>query len=172
MISFSLGKDHQKQLRQGIKEGGTGPECHQGIHIGSAVKHGRKAGCKELPVDDHYDCSQQQLKEPQKYGIIKNRRRRPPPHAMAHGEIHEDQKNRHGKQKPFLQFGRFVILQSLRVRPGRRIAGGGCLRRSFQGSSVSGGFHSADDVGRGSCSLHAHGVRQQAYRARRHARYA
>ena len=126
-----------------------------------------EAADEELLVDDHDDDGQQQLRQPHRHMVVViERRQRPAPHHMPHGEIHQhDQKADRPDQTP-LEHRRIVILQLFLGFRGRRRALCALDRRA-----IAGFLHRRDDRLLARRALDAHGVGQKAHRAACHARH-
>ena len=101
---------HGKECVKTVSIRSSRTESNQGIHVGRPVDQASKAADKELLVD-HHDCrSQHELYQPYRHMIFfKERRHRPVPHHVPHGEIHQrDQETQRCDQSP-LHLRRFLI---------------------------------------------------------------
>ena len=128
-----------------------------------------KTADKKPLVDDHNQARQQQLVKADCQRIFRqNSRNRPTPHEMAHGYIHQRQKQTQRSNQPACELRRFMILQRL---PG----GGLVLPRSavFRRCAISGGSDRIANILR--CHRrtkgNVHRIRQQADRYFMNARH-
>ena len=163
-----------RHLKEGVgapHEGGGGAEGDQGIHIGCPVRKALEAGDEELLVDDHDYNSQIELDKRLGH-VVRGQefRQRPAPHHGAHGEIHEHYEEADRRDQAALQHRRLVVLQG-----GFRLGDGAgralfCAARALFARAVARIHNGLYYVRAGGSALNAHGIRQQADRAARHAR--
>ena len=139
-------------------------ECNQRIHIRRAVNQSLKSAEKEFLIDHHDDTGQQQLQQSHRNVIaLQTCRKRPSPHHMSHGQIHQDnQKSYRGNQPP-LELRCLPVGQHIGIR--RRTL----MLRAFPRGAVSCRFHRRDNLLRRCRTLHTHGIGQQTDRTGGHA---
>ena len=100
--------------------------------------------------------------------VVKERGHRKSQHVVAHGKVHEDEKENDGKEKPSFQLRRFMVLQSLlfRLQFGHTPLGGA---HGF--GAVACLFHRLYHVRGRSTSFYSHGIGEEGYRHLIHPRY-
>ena len=147
----------------------AGAERHQRVHVRRAVNQPFEAADKELLVDDHHGGGKQQLHQAHSDVIVSHERgKRPAPHHVAHGEVHQHDEEAERRDEPALERGRLVIGKRILAKGGGAAGG---TRSALQRCAVAGVLNGLDDRLRARRALHAHGVGQQADRAGRHARH-
>ena len=122
-VSLYLGIRHHEQRVCAPREGRTRSKGDQSVHIRGAVKQTLKAADEEFLVDHHDDHGEKKLCKPHRHMVsIEKFRKRPVPHHMPHGEIHEDQEKTDGGDKSFFQDrslmvfqGRFIVERAVSV---------------------------------------------------------
>ena len=161
-----LGMSHGEGHGQAVPEGGCRAHRHQRIHIGRAVPQRLEAADKEFLVDDHHDGRQHHFHNGDGQGVLRQHlRQRPPPHHVAHGNVHQHQQEAQRPHKPPAQHGRIMVGQRIT----RRLL---CLGFSaLDGRAVACLGHRADHLRFAGRTLHAHGVGQQRHGYPRHARH-
>ena len=162
---------HTEQDKQGPAEGYTGPQSHQCIHIGRAVKKRLEAGDKKCPVDDHHHDRKQHLKNRKTDVVMYQKfRYRPVPHIVPHCDIHQrDQKSDRQNQPPD-KLRRLAVLQCVllcRKLCGRTLLLSGSILRL---GTVSGILHRFYDFSRSGCTVNSHRIGQKRNRYRFHSR--
>ena len=99
VISCYLRSGHFKQRKGAVQKGRGRTECHQRIHIRCAVPQTFKSGDEKLLIDHHNDHRQQKLGQPHRHMVIVVKmRKRPAPHHMSHGKVHENDQKSKGRK--------------------------------------------------------------------------
>ena len=164
-IAAHLRARHGKERIRAVDKRRRRAERHERVHVRHAVPERLVAADEKLLVDDHDDHRQQQLC--QAHGnmvtVIKARQR-PAPHHVPHGKIHQDEQKAQRPAEPAPQSRRLVVGERVAVGRGGRLP-------ALNGRAVARSLHRVDDRLIRRRALHAHGVRQQADRACRHARH-
>ena len=92
-IAVNLGSSHGEQGVDTPYKGGHGAEGYQSVHVRRAVPQTLEATDKEFLVDDHDDSGKKQLyKSHGNMVAIKPGWKRPSPHHVSHGKVHQHQK--------------------------------------------------------------------------------
>ena len=94
------------------------------MHEGSIISD-EKAADKKFLVNDHYDSGEKKLH--QSHGnmiIIKPCRKRPAPHHMSHGKIHQHKQKAYRCDQPLFQCRCFMVFQCLLCRRSRYLFSG------------------------------------------------
>ena len=158
---------HLVEDADGPAKGNAGAQRHQGVHIGSPVEEGAESGCEEIPVDDHDDCREDHLCQGQADVVVdQKRRKRPAPHIMAHGDVHEGREKEDGELQSSEKLRGRAVFQGI-LLPGELLAGPAfCrIRGAFLKSGAVACFlDRGDDIGACGSPLDSHRIRQKGYR--------
>ena len=124
-ISVHLCPYHCKKYINTPQKGCHGTKCYKGIHIWCTMPQTLKAADKKFLVNDHYDSGEKKLH--QSHGnmiIIKPCRKRPAPHHMSHGKIHQHKQKAYRCDQPSFQCRCFMVFQCLLCRRSRYLFSG------------------------------------------------
>ena len=166
IVPVHLSPGHGEQHAGGIPEGGRRAQGDQGVHIRSAVEQALISADKKLLVDDHHDGGQKKLD--QAHGdmiVIEEGRKRPSPHHVTHGKVHENEQKPQGGKQPFFEYRRFMIPQGFLLFLDAGAAASGGTGGSFSGSAIACVRDGTDDRFRGGSSFNPHGIGQKAHTA-------
>ena len=169
-ISAHLSVGHQEERRHTPDIGRHGAERHKGVHVGRTVQKSTKSADKKALIDDHDDARQNHLHKTHGDVVVRHPRgKRPVPHHMTHGKIHQHRKKRNGRDETPPKRRRFPVRQRIVVTDTR---GGARVRSGFEGRAVARCLHCGNHGGRVCRSLHTHGICQKADSAGRNALHA
>ena len=151
--------DHQEELAHAVGEGRRRPHGHQSVHVGGLFEQTAEAVYEEFLVHYHHQPGQQQFMQAGGGGVFQKGGDRPPGHGVAHGHIHQGEKQAETDNEP--QADGLPL-------PGVLL--GSCPRRCLPlirwGRAVARLPDRLTDAlrGGGGGVLHPHGVGQQAHR--------
>ena len=150
---------HIKRI-DAVDKRSAGTESNKSIHIRSFMKKPFEAAYKEFLVDDHYDSGKKKLGKTYGNAVFRKKfRKRPAPHGVAHGNIHQSRKKTERSNKAFFKNGGLLILKSIRLVLFFSFFFG------FKRSAVAGFFHRGNYFFRFRGAFNAHGICEKAYGA-------
>ena len=148
-------KEHFKEHPHAVHKTGHGPQRHQRIHVGRAVDKPLEAADEKLLVDHHDDGGKQQLRKAERSGGVQKAGNGEMPHGVAHGNVHEQDQEKEGREQPFFEPGRFSVPEGIVFRNFLR-----CVFALHAGA-VACLFHGGYNVAVRAGSGDLHGVGQQ-----------
>ena len=144
---------------KGPAEGYGRAQSHQGIHIGTPVEKGLKAGIEEGMVHCHNNKGQNHFRQGKAQMVmIQKERHRQIQHIVSHGEVHEDYQEKDRNEKPSFELRRFMVLQGFlfRFQPGHTGRG------SIHGfGTIACLFHRLHHIAGRSLPFYGHGIGQK-----------
>ena len=158
---------HREEHIGAPAERGGAAHCDQRVHVRREMDETSEAADEELLIDDHDYGGQDHLQKTHGYVVsFKERRKRPSPHRVPHGEIHENDEKAERPYESLLKGRCLVVLKGgffCGKTPCRRAARSGICR--FQACAVACVCHRAYYFFRSSAAFDSHRIGEKAYRA-------
>ncbi len=167
-IGVDLRDGQRAQAVHTVGKRSGGSHGHQRVHIGRAVREAGKSADKKFVVDAKDGDGESHLKKGHRRVIIREGgRKRPIPHHVPHGDIHQGNQKDHRRDQAVHETRRLPVDQDLLLRGGDHIPVGSL--GTEQGGPVTRRGHRGDHRVRIGVTFHTHGIGQQVHRDVRHA---
>ena len=102
---------HIKRI-DAVNKGSAGTESNKGIHIRCFMEKAFEAVYEKFLVDHHYDSGKKKLGKTDCNAVLcKKFRKRPAPHGVTHGNIHQSRKKTERSNKAFFKNGGLLIFK-------------------------------------------------------------